>query len=145
MTIPTTAATMQAAIVAHARAANVTEESAQRRHGDPTEREIRAARIAERREAYERGARDLADHLRTGLFNARAVCDADRWIAALPPWCPSCGDPMTRQAAIPAEPEVGVAATPAHWECCGAVIRDDLPPLDPQDDADVRPDPFDQM
>lgn len=146
------AASAQDRIVRQAREVGLTEARADKLHGVDREAEARAYRAAiikAQRSAGESMVRQLIDHLRTDVRNARPVADAERWLRNLPPSCPSCGEYMTREPAAKADPSVGIMQpTPAHWVCCGVAINDDSGPIAPEDDRDpaadanVRPDPF---
>jgi hypothetical protein len=150
-TFPMTAEAAQDRSVRIAREVGLTETRADKRHGFDREAETRAYKaslVTAQRNAYERGARDLTEYLRTAMRDARTIADAERWIRNLAPWCPSCGEEMTREPFAPADPSVGIMqAMPAHWHCCGAILKDDTGPIAPEDDhpetdAGVRPDPF---
>jgi len=143
----------QETAVRQARENNRTEAAADKAHGVDREAEARAYRAAiikAQRSAGESMVRQLIDHLRTDVRNARPVADAERWLRNLPPSCPSCGEYMTREPASPADPDAGIMQpTPAHWTCCGVAINDTTGPIAPEDDRDpakdenVTPDPFD--
>ena len=125
-----TASAVQNSIIAAARACGQTEAAAQTR-------EERARRIEVEHSCRERAHKEAIDAV------LRVAPDAAYTLAAvlsgLPPWCPACGEYMTKEAAQPADPTTNSPAIAACWTCCGVVIASDTqPPVDLHDERNVN-------